>query len=171
MSAPRLPLVLRPFLPLVRVWITQVLAVAEAQAQPLGPELEQLLERHFSPQLLRRARRVVVAQLPQPPVPTLGLARLRDFKRGDYAGLTLGERVFVRADHAEDAGLMVHELVHVVQWIRLGREAFVERYAAELVEFGYGQAPLERMAYAHEARFRAGELYDLETEVQRALDG
>ncbi|MBS2027286.1 MAG: hypothetical protein JST54_05210 [Deltaproteobacteria bacterium] len=170
MSKPALPVVLRPFLPLVRAWIAQVLAVAEAQAQPLGPELERALGRHFSPQLLQRARRVVCAQLPQPPVPTLGIARLREFKRGDYAGLTLGERVFVRTDHADDPGVMAHELVHVLQWIRLGRRTFVERYAAELVAFGYGQAPLERMAYAHEARFRAGEVYDLETAVQRELD-
>lgn len=165
-----LPIALRPLVPLVTAWIERRVERSRAESRPLDAALRTVLEGRFYTSTLQRVRVVVADQLPSPPVPTLGLARLRQFKRGDYAGLTLQDTVFIRRDHAGDTGLLVHELVHVVQWARLGPRAFVDRYARELLEHGYGQAPLERVAYAHEARFRAGERYDAETEIQRALD-
>lgn len=168
--AERLPLPLRVLVAPVAAWIARAVAGAASEARPLDVHLQSALEGRFYASTLRRARVVVTDQLPSPPVPTLGFERLRQFKRGDYAGITLHHTIFVRVDHAGDSGLLVHELVHVVQWARLGPRRFIERYACELLDHGYGQAPLERSAYTHEARFRAGERYDAETEIQRELD-
>ena len=48
--------------------------------------------------------------------------------------------------------LHFHELIHVIQRL-LGPEAFLATYAAGLETFGYGNSPLESMAYDAEASF------------------
>ncbi|RLE13896.1 MAG: hypothetical protein DRJ28_06615 [Actinobacteria bacterium] len=56
---------------------------------------------------------------------------------GSVAAITLGNSIFVAQDGYEavvsgkNPGLLVHELVHVDQWRREGRVAFVSRYAIE----------------------------------------
>ncbi|GEM_PF-3135545 len=49
-----------------------------------------------------------------------------------------------------------HELVHVVQWSRLGVERFLLAYGFGLIRFGYYHGPLEEMAYALERDFERG---------------
>ena len=47
----------------------------------------------------------------------------------------------------------MHELVHVLQWRRLGPEKFLALYADGLERFGYRNSPLEAMAYDLQDRF------------------
>jgi hypothetical protein len=49
---------------------------------------------------------------------------------GTYVGLTLGRRVFLAEDVADDgtSGLIAHELVHVRQWSEQGPLGFSGRY-------------------------------------------
>jgi hypothetical protein len=70
-------------------------------------------------------------------------------------GVTYLNTYFVRRDHANLERLHFHELVHVVQWLRLGPEMFLKIYAKGLEEVGYRNSFLEKMAYDLEAKFLA----------------
>jgi len=75
--------------------------------------------------------------------------------RGSAAAVTLGGTILVHPDAGIDAGLLVHELVHVRQW--RGDRLFAVKYAAEWVRRGYWQNRYEVEAYDVERRFRAQE--------------
>jgi len=45
-------------------------------------------------------------------------------------------------------------LVHVLQWRELGTQGFIERYIREIQDFGYDDAPLEKMAYALDGHYQ-----------------
>jgi hypothetical protein len=62
-------------------------------------------------------------------------------------GLTVQYGVFVRADYWRDRTLILHELVHVAQYERLGGiEQFLREYLMECATVGYGKSPMEREA-------------------------
>ena len=54
--------------------------------------------------------------------------------------------------------LFFHELVHVVQWERLGVDNFLLAYGIGLMKFGYQDSPLEQMAYFLQDHFDRGTL-------------
>jgi hypothetical protein len=87
------------------------------------------------------------------------------------AGLTLGNLVLVERDVPDRHSLLFHELVHVVQFARLGRGGFLARYLAEWAAAGWdvGAIPMERDAYELQRRFERGERFDAEAEVARRL--
>jgi len=55
-------------------------------------------------------------------------------------------------------GVFIIELVHVIQWERLGVDDFLLAYGAGLMQFGYRDSPLEKMAYSLQASFDGGVL-------------
>jgi hypothetical protein len=109
----------------------------------LGPEIprEQLPAR-VPPGVKVRRNRVIPA-----------LGGLTGKMGGAAAAVTLGRTILVNPAVAVDAGLLVHELVHVEQW-RADR-LFAVRYVAEWVRRGYRGNRYEVEAYEAEARFRA----------------
>jgi hypothetical protein len=68
------------------------------------------------------------------------------------AGVTYKDTFFVCNGQQRDS-LYFHELVHVVQWDRLGVDNFLLAYAVGLLQHGYEQSPLEQMAFELQARF------------------
>lgn len=66
---------------------------------------------------------------------------------GEASGITFGWDVVVRPERVDDEALLFHELVHVVQWARLGRLRFLLVYADGVLRHGYMGCPLEVMAY------------------------
>ena len=68
------------------------------------------------------------------------------------AGVTYKDTFFVCNGQQRDS-LYFHELVHVVQWDRLGVDNFLLAYAVGLMQHGYEQSPLEQMAFELQARF------------------
>ena len=68
------------------------------------------------------------------------------------AGVTYKHTFFVSAGLQSDS-LFFHELVHVVQWDRLGVDNFLLTYAVGLLQHGYQQSPLEQMAYQLQEMF------------------
>lgn len=68
--------------------------------------------------LARRARIHAIAWLP-----------------GRYVGITLGRRIFLAQEVADDgtSTLLAHELVHVRQWHELGVVGFTTRYLGDFV--------------------------------------
>ncbi|MEM1214029.1 MAG: DUF4157 domain-containing protein, partial [Planctomycetota bacterium] len=96
-----------------------------------------------------------------PPVP--GIVRLFERWRpdtsvgpGGASGITFGWDVVVRPELVDDEALLFHELVHVVQWSRLGRLRFLLVYADGVLRHGYLGCPLEEIAYRMTSAFAAG---------------
>ncbi len=69
------------------------------------------------------------------------------------AGMALGYGIFLRADQAGRRDLLLHELVHVAQYERLGFRPFLHAYVYECLTSGYPLGALET-----EARERGLEL-------------
>ena len=68
-------------------------------------------------------------------------------------GLTLRYGIFIRADRVGDRRLVFHELVHTLQYERLGGfQGFLRQYLNECVTIGYPAAPMEQEAITTTAR-------------------
>jgi hypothetical protein len=68
---------------------------------------------------------------------------------------------------------LFHELVHVVQFWKMGLDAFAARYVAGFLSGGgYDGIPLERNAYELDARYTAerAQSFDVADEVQAWID-
>lgn len=76
---------------------------------------------------------------------------------GPASAVTLGSTILVHPGVKIDAGLLVHELVHVEQWRK--DRLFAVKYVAEWARRGYMGNRYEVEAYERERRFRA----DLDT--------
>jgi hypothetical protein len=100
----------------------------------------------FPLELLERTRVVVVPRVPFPPVDRMGLPELADVQKMRFEGITFKNTIFLRQG-ATSESTVFHEMVHVIQWARLGVDRFLLAYGAGLIEFGYEESPLERMAY------------------------
>ena len=72
-----------------------------------------------------------------------------------FAGITFKDTFFVQQGHVSES-LHFHEMVHIVQWARLGVDNFLLAYGVGLLQFGYERSPLEQMAYTLQASFDNG---------------
>ena len=145
-------------LPLVRKWIDDMLDGHKDQATPIVnfgfPRLEQV----FPSELLEKAKVVVMSgKVPFPPLSRMGLAELSQMENMPMAGITYKDTFFVNHAHQSES-LHFHELVHVVQWERLGVDNFLLAYGIGLMQSGYRDSPLEKMAYFLEERFNGRKL-------------
>ena len=145
---------LERFYPRVRAWYDAV----EARCLPLG--------RPLTPQEMDDARRlgvlrpqdvriVLLDAFPMPEDVELrqGAGRHSLGSRNE-AGRTMGHAILLKAWAAEEPSLLRHELVHVAQMDRLGREGFLRRYLLELEVQGCARSPLELEAYARQGALR-----------------
>jgi len=73
------------------------------------------------------------------------------------AGVTYKNTFFVTSGQQRES-LYFHEIVHVVQWDRLGVDNFLLAYGIGLLQHGYEQSPLEQMAYHLQATFDQGRI-------------
>jgi hypothetical protein len=89
-----------------------------------------------------------VDQIPLPNEVSLkSAAQMLGLITANTIGLTLRYGVFIRKDFWNDRKIVVHELVHVAQYERLGNIAnFLQRYLQECITIGYPQAPMEQEA-------------------------
>ena len=139
-------------LPSVKDWIDRTLqAHARSATSVLNVRFPQL-QSHYPDTLLARAQVVIVPRVPFPPVSQLGLPEFSAMEMMSLAGVTYKDTFFVCNGQQRDS-LYFHELVHVVQWDRLGVDNFLLAYAVGLLQHGYEQSPLEQMAFELQARF------------------
>jgi hypothetical protein len=75
-----------------------------------------------------------------------------------FSGITFKDTYFVRSDMIESESLHFHELVHVIQWDRLGVNNFLMAYGFGLYHCGYRNSPLEEIAYSLQRRFERNDL-------------
>jgi|SRR6266849_10818738 len=95
-----------------------------------------------------RVRLLQVATIPRPSDPRLASAcDAIDFLTPQTRGLTLQYGIFIRSDCWGERSLVVHELVHVAQYERLGGIApFLRRYLFESLTSGYSASAMEQEA-------------------------
>jgi hypothetical protein len=98
---------------------------------------------------------VNVERVPFPPVEKFGPPELAYIQQMSFDGITFKDTFFLRHGHASEE-LHFHEMVHVVQWARLGVDNFLLAYGLGLVMFRYEQSPLEQMAYNLQHSFELG---------------
>jgi hypothetical protein len=91
--------------------------------------------------------------LPMPDDPMLRAAALQAGLLGPgMVGLTLAYSIFICRGH-KTRRLLSHELRHVYQYEQhCSIAAFLPIYLRQVIEVGYGNAPFERDAQAHELR-------------------
>ena len=143
---------LRHSLPRIIAWIDQTLSDYANSAARVSDCPFRSLRDPYGNDMLDYARVVLVPEVPFPPLAALGLPEFHALEGASLDGVTYKNTFFVR-DGRQSASLYFHELVHVLQWTRLGVEDFLLAYAAGVLQCGYEQSPLERMAYDLQSKF------------------
>lgn len=160
----------RAALPRVRSWIELTLERHAPQAVPVSGLGYPRLPACFSGELLDTAKVVRVPEVPFPPLTRMGLDELAEMEHRPLAAITYRHVFFVVPSELTES-LCFHELVHVVQWERLGVDRFLWAYGFGLLGFGYRESPLERMAYELELAFQRGlKPGDLVEEIESRTD-
>lgn len=145
-------------LPSVVAWIDDTLHKYQNRAVPVASLRLPRLGHVFPEDLLQRAKAVVVSgTVPLPPLSQMGLTALAEMEQQPIAGITYKDTFFVHFLCLTER-LCFHELVHVVQWERLGVENFLRAYGAGLIQYHYRESPLEKQAYDLEVAFEQGTL-------------
>jgi len=144
-------------LPQVRQWIDEFLNDHAKQARAVSTLGFKQLSACFPKELLQRAKVVTVPLVPFPPVDRFGLPELASVQQMSFVGITFKDTFFLQQGQSSES-LHFHELVHVVQWERLGVDNFLLAYGVGLILSGYEQSPLEQMAYSLQRSFDNGRL-------------
>lgn len=163
-------------------WITQQVeayigtqrSLHRPTAIPLSPAQIAKMSPFFPPSTLNSTR-LLTGQFANPPfygeLAKMGFqaALLPNFD--DMAAITYVNTVVSRVPFTDR--LLFHELVHAVQFQKLGLPTFAGRYVSGFLTGGsYGMIPLERNAYELEGRFVAAPTHSFSTasEVQAWID-
>lgn len=146
-------------LPTARDWIEDTVASYRSRATPVAELNLPHLGRYFSAELLQKAKTVHLAHPPPlPPLEEIGLVEASGSDEPvTYEAVTYGDTIFL-GKNLQSEVLYFHELVHVIQWNRLGKENFLLAYVAGLLDFGYRGNPLEKIAFGLQEKFRQGSL-------------
>ena len=169
-------MLLRMFLslPKARLWVDQTIASHREHARPCSAFGFRKLPQYFPKTLLDSTQVVVVECTPQPPLTEWGITLRSSLDQPPLhaAGITLRNTFFVVHGHERDESLFFHELIHVLQWQRLGVELFLALYGSMLIRDGYRMSPMEQMAYDLQAKFDdpARQAFDVSPIVNRRLD-
>jgi len=157
-------------LPWVREWIDELLGSYEESTSVASEIGFTRLATCFPQDVLDRTRVVTVDRVPFPPVEQYGLPEFEPMQQIDLDGITFKDTIFLKQGLSSEA-LHFHELVHVIQWSRLGVDDFLLAYGLGFLSFGYAQNPLEQMAYALQYNFELGTLpKELVRGIERGTD-
>ncbi len=66
----------------------------------------------------------------------------------------MGKAILIKPEHSNNSVILSHELVHLAQHDKMGREAFIKRYLIELEILGYSRSLLELEAYEKQAEIQ-----------------
>lgn len=143
-------------LPTVRRWIEKTINDNKSNAVLLESLSFPKISKVFSPEILSKAYAVVVNEkVPFPPLSSMGLPEFSQMENMQLAGITYNDTFFVH-HHDKTESLYFHELVHVIQWGRLGIDNYLMAYGIGLMQFGYRNSPFEEMAYSLQNDFDRG---------------
>jgi len=141
-------------LPLATAWAEAQSTHGARLGKPLN-EAGVTLARRVGVAHPERIRIVVVKELPMPDDPVLRAAGLQAGLIGaQFSGLTLAYVIFVR-EGDERIELLAHECRHVAQYESFGSiGGFLATHLRDVIQVGYGDAPLEQDARAFESCVR-----------------
>jgi hypothetical protein len=114
------------------------------------------LASYFPATLLDNAFAVPANTMPFPPVREYGLLEFETMANMSMEGITFGNMYFVQPTQSVEE-LHFHELIHVIQWSKLGIEQFLLTYGLGILQFGYEHSPFEAIAYELQTRFKQAE--------------
>ncbi len=163
----------RNALPRIKQWIYDLLDKNAERAHTVSALGFTRLHTCFSQELLESTKVVTLSQVSFPPLARFGLDKLGKFiQEISPVGITYKNTIFLQKDQATDEHLCFHEVVHIVQWGRLGIDCFLLAYAMGLLQClylqcEYEESPLERMAYELDSKFAEDEA--LPSELVRAI--
>ena len=134
-------------LPLACEWAAAQEQRILAGGEPLTPE-QSIAARTIGVAHPERVRTLHVPRIPMPDDPVLrAAAEATGLVSPLTGGMALRYGIFIRADCRGERRLLVHELVHTMQYERLGGfEPFLRQYLTECLTVGYPAAPLEQEA-------------------------
>jgi hypothetical protein len=159
-------------LPQAETWIDDYLASTASSARPVSMLGFTRLSQCYPKDLLERSKVVSVDRVPYPPVDKFGLPEFASIQQMEFAGITFKDTFFIQRGRESDELLHFHELVHVVQWARMGVSNFLLAYGLGMFQYGYENSPLEAMAYGLQHGFEAGTLpVNLVHLIEQATDG
>jgi len=147
-------------LPVINGWIDRIIKRYKEKSTPVIDLNFSRINQIFPRELLEKAKVVIVSdKIPFPPLGRMGLTELSGIEQMPIAGITYKDTFFVHHNHLTES-LHFHELIHVIQWERLGAEHFLLAYGIGLIQFGYEDSPLEKMAYSLQKEFDKGTVPD-----------
>lgn len=160
----------RVALPKVREWINQYMAAHVDLARPVSSLGFERLATCYPGGLLDSAKVVWVDRVQFPPVDKFGLPEFSGMLQMPFDGITFKDTFFLRKG-LQSESIHFHEMVHVVQWAKLGVDNFLLAYGLGLAQSGYEQSPLEAMAYTLQHQFDSGvALQDLQKVIEEQTD-
>jgi hypothetical protein len=145
---------LRHKAPAVKSWINNLLLTNQGKGTSALDYNFPNLIKYYDETILSAAKVIVADKIPQVPLASLGLPEFTVFESGNYDGVTYLDTYFVVPAQRYNESLHFHELIHVVQWARLGVDKFIMLYGILLLQSGYRNNPLEEMAYRYQNLFQ-----------------
>lgn len=148
---------LESLLPLAVDWVAEVEAQILRDGVPLN-EQEMADARAIGVQRPERVRLLRVEEIPFPKQPDLRRAAIAiHFLSPETSAVTLQYGILIRWDQWRGRDLIAHELVHTLQYERMGGiEPFLKEYLNQCLTIGYANSPMEL------------EAHDLATRIQQA---
>lgn len=157
MINPLLPIIL----PLAVKWANKHDKTIQQQGESLTTREIQLAQQVG----VVNTKQVKILTVPKIPTPThpvlLKAANKVGFMAAPPAGLTLGHSIYI-CEGFRSERLLSHELRHVHQYEHYGSiKHFLREYLAQVIQYGYINAPLEIDARQHEVIRNAGDGYTI----------
>ena len=152
MNLSALQLALQP----IRKWIEKTLDENISNAVSVASLSFPRLSKIFPDDLLERAKVVITGNIPIPPLSDLGLPDFIQMGNNIPLGVTYKDTFFINNLNQKNESIYFHELIHIVQWERLGIDNFLVAYCVGLLKFGYQNSPLEKMAHSLQTDFDRG---------------
>ncbi len=161
---------LRDALPKIREWILRYTEASASRAVSVASLSVPGIAQCYSKELLESTQVVITNEICYPPLDQFGLGEFKALIAIPWSGITYNDIYFLRRDVACPA-LHFHELVHVVQYQRLGVERFLWAYSLGIAHHGYEDSPLEKIAYDLQLEFEHG-IYrrSLMADIERRTD-
>ncbi len=162
-----------------RTWVQAQRDRHRPEAAVLSTAVKAHFAPFFEPHILNSARFKWVDLIENPDfyaeLAAMGIHAPLDFTT--MAGITFLDTILIsEREHPRNTPhgpLLFHELVHVIQYSLLGRDAFIERYVLGWAESGqnYDAIPLEQDAYTLQAWYekQPDQAFCVEAEVRRCL--
>jgi hypothetical protein len=134
-------------------WINELLLKYENERIPVLDFNFPFLPKFHAKDSLLNKYAIIVDKCPMLPLNKIGLNEISEMETRQFKGMTYSNCYFIIKEHELNESLHFHELVHTYQWEYYGVIDFLIRYAGEIKQFGYKNAPLEEMAYKYQSLF------------------